>query len=219
MIRIGVRLLVRNAVANARRGGIYRQIKDYTMISEAAFCRNLALAETVHGIPGCVVECGVWRGGMSAGICRVLGNDREYHLLDSFEGLPPAKPIDGSAAIKWQHDTKSPNYHDNCSATPDFAERAMKLAGATNFKLWPGFFDRTLPHFEAAPIALLRLDADWYDSTMVCLKYLFDRVVEGGSSFSTIIIPGMVAALPFMISSVRPGLLSGFVVSTIRFAM
>jgi O-methyltransferase len=56
----------------------------------------------------------------------------------------------------------------------------MKLVGATSFKLWPGFFNKTLPHFQTEPIALLRLDADWYDSTMVCLEYLFERVVERG---------------------------------------
>ena len=29
-------------------------------------------------------------------------------------------------------------------------------------------------------IAILRLDADWYASTKICLAYLFDRVVPGG---------------------------------------
>jgi O-methyltransferase len=180
MIGIGIRSGIKNAVAAARRRAIYRQFKDYTMISESVFCDNLALAETVRDIPGCVVECGVWRGGMSAGICRVLGNEREYHLFDSFDGLPAAKLVDGAAAIKWQNDTKSPGYYDNCSATPDFAESAMKVAEATSYKLWRGWFDETLPHFGATPIVLLRLDADWYDSTMVCLKYLFNLVVEKG---------------------------------------
>jgi O-methyltransferase len=29
-------------------------------------------------------------------------------------------------------------------------------------------------------IALLRLDGDWYESTMACLDALYDRVVPGG---------------------------------------
>ena len=29
-------------------------------------------------------------------------------------------------------------------------------------------------------IAILRLDGDWYASTMICLEYLYDRVVSGG---------------------------------------
>lgn len=31
-----------------------------------------------------------------------------------------------------------------------------------------------------SPIAILRLDADWYASTKVCLDFLFDKVVKGG---------------------------------------
>lgn len=44
------------------------------------------------------MECGVWRGGMIASISEILGNNREYYLFDSFEGLPQAKEIDGIAA-------------------------------------------------------------------------------------------------------------------------
>ena len=29
-------------------------------------------------------------------------------------------------------------------------------------------------------IALLRLDGDWYESTKVCLDYLYDKIVDGG---------------------------------------
>ena len=44
-----------------------------------------------------------------------------------------------------------------------------------------GWFHETLTTFTLPePIALLRLDADWYDSTMVCLENLFDRVAPGG---------------------------------------
>jgi hypothetical protein len=30
------------------------------------------------------------------------------------------------------------------------------------------------------PIAILRLDGDWYESTRICLEHLYDRVVPGG---------------------------------------
>jgi O-methyltransferase len=151
------------------------------MISEQTFCDNLSLAETVHNISGCVVECGVWRGGMSAGLYATLGPERDYFLFDSFEGLPPAQPIDGPAAIRWQQNTEAPDYHDNCTATPDFARRAMERVGAIRFELRPGLFNDTLPRFKPSqPIALLRLDADWYDSTMICLRLLFDYVTDGG---------------------------------------
>jgi len=162
-------------------GRIYSRFRDFTMIPREMYVNNLLLAERVKRVPGCVVECGVWRGGMSAGIASMLGPARRYFLYDSFDGLPPAKAIDGQKALEWQKNTQSPNYHDNCSAPPEFARRAMTLAGATSFELVQGWFHETLPGKQIdGPIALLRLDGDWYESTMICLEHLFDQVTPGG---------------------------------------
>jgi hypothetical protein len=160
---------------------IYDEFRESTMVPEASFLNNLKLAETVRRVPGCVVECGVWRGGMSAGLCRLLGADRTYYLFDSFEGLPPAREVDGSTAILWQQNKSSSAYYDNCSAPPELADSAMRRAGATSFHLVQGWFDHTLVDFPLSEsIALLRLDADWYDSTLICLENLFSRVVTRG---------------------------------------
>jgi O-methyltransferase len=151
------------------------------MIPRLSYIDNLMLAQKVLQIPGCIVECGVWRGGMSAGIATILGVDRHYFLFDSFEGLPPAKEVDGKAAIRWQNNKNADGYYDNCTASPDFAQRAMTLSGAKNVHLVKGWFNETLPNYKPLfPIALLRLDADWYESTMVCLESLFDRVAPNG---------------------------------------
>ena len=164
-----------------RLRSIYEQLKEFTMIQPRVFVENLTLAERVREVPGCVVECGVWRGGMSAGIGKVLGPGRDYFLFDSFEGLPPAKEIDGQAALEWQSAKEAPTYFDNCSAGTEYAERAMREAGIKTFHLKKGWFEKSLPGFKPpAPIALLRLDGDWYDSTMVCLSQLFDFVAPGG---------------------------------------
>ena len=131
-------------------------------------------------IGGDVVECGVWRGGMSAGLARVLGNNRKYYLFDSFEGLPAAKDIDGADAIQWQEDTKSVGYYDNCKAEIGFAEAAMQKTGV-RFELIKGWFSDTLPKFTVpGPIALLRLDGDWYESTIDCLTHLYPKVAQKG---------------------------------------
>lgn len=160
---------------------IYYKFHEFTMIPAALYVENLRLGERVAGLPGCVVECGVWRGGMSAGLATILGPERNYFLFDSFAGLPDAKKIDGEAALRWQSDTKSPGYHDNCTALEEFAHRAMKLASARSYTLVKGWFNETVPSFTPPePIALLRLDGDWYESTIVCLESLFDRVAPGG---------------------------------------
>jgi hypothetical protein len=50
-----------------------------------------------------------------------------------------------------------------------------------SFQLIGGWFNETLPEFTPpSPIALLRLDADWYESTIVCLEHLYQHVAPGG---------------------------------------
>jgi len=175
-------LLIQLALRFPRYRKIYRQFSKYTMIPEAGYLRNLALVQNFSHVQGTVVECGVWRGGMIAGIATLLGSDREYHLFDSFEGLPPAREIDGQSAIAWQADKNSPGYYDNCSAEESEATAAMKLAGTQHFILHKGWFDKSIPSWSksAAPIAVLRLDCDWYDSMMVCLNHLMPRLTPGG---------------------------------------
>ncbi len=158
---------------------LFKKYKDFTMVHEESYISNLRAAKRSSRVEGDVVECGVWRGGMIAGIAEILGNEKAYHLFDSFEGLPEAKEIDGAAAIDWQKNTGGEEYYDNCKAEISFAEKAMGMAGV-KFKCHKGWFSDTLPLNTIGDISLLRLDGDWYDSTMVCLQYLFPKVVKNG---------------------------------------
>jgi O-methyltransferase len=159
----------------------YGKYRQFTMAPRSYFMRNMMIVDARRHVKGCVIECGVWRGGMAAGMAEVLGPDREYFLFDSFEGLPPATEQDGEVARNWQKDTQGATYYDNCRAPIEFAERAMKLSGAANYKLVKGWFENTLPHFvPPSPIAVLRLDGDWYESTMTALESLFKHLASDG---------------------------------------
>jgi hypothetical protein len=74
---------------------LHNKYRDSTMASASDFWHNLLIVDQRRHVKGCIVECGVWQGGMIAGIAEVLGADREYFLFDSFEGLPPAGTMDG----------------------------------------------------------------------------------------------------------------------------
>lgn len=159
----------------------FGRFRDYTMIPHASYTANLEIALRHRSIPGAVVECGTWKGGMIAGLAFHLGAQRDYWLFDSFEGLPPAKEIDGESAIAWQADTDSEHYFDNCTAAQADAERAMSLAGVEAPKIVKGWFNETLPQTSFPDgISVLRMDADWYDSTMDILNNLFFAVNPGG---------------------------------------
>src|SRR5690606_38277542 len=92
---------------------LFNRYKEYTMIPKKEFIQNLSLINQFRNIKGDVVECGVWRGGFSAAMANLLGNEKKYFLFDSFEGLPEAKAIDGKSAIDWQKNKQSATYFDN----------------------------------------------------------------------------------------------------------
>lgn len=165
----------------SRFSRIYHKFRDFTMMPEESYVHTLQVAATAVGLEGCVVECGVWRGGTAAGLLSVLGTSRKLYLFDSFAGLPPAQQIDGKAAIEYQKNTGGPWYFNNCQAPPCYVEKALDLVGALDYEIRSGWFSDTLPQFHTSqPIAVLHLDADWYDSVFICLDYLFDSVAPGG---------------------------------------
>lgn len=166
-----------NDILRAKK--VFAKYKEYTMIPEDVYVENLLLVSNFSQKRGCVVECGVWRGGMSAGIAEILPN-RKHYLFDSFEGLPEAKDIDGTKALQWQKNVDGKNYYNNCAAEMGFAEEAMKMS-SSKYELIKGWFNETLPsaQFEDE-IIILRLDGDWYESTMDCFKNLYSKVATGG---------------------------------------
>jgi O-methyltransferase len=152
---------------------LFKKYQADTMIIMPKFIDNVALARTVR-VQGIVVECGSWRGGMSAAIGEATG--RKCVLLDSFEGIPDAGPEDGEGG-KAAFAARG----DRLEADESAAIAAMRRSGVP-FETRRGFFESTVPALaaERPTIALLRLDGDWYDSTMICFEQLFKLVPDDG---------------------------------------
>ncbi len=172
---------------------ILARVGPYTMVSEPAirFVCEQAVAMVRNGIPGSFVECGVWRGGSSMAMLlpqrAAFGKvERLVYMLDSFEGLPPVTVRDGPLAAQWKQGGDPTNYLDNCRASLEELQHALKTLGfsSENFRIVPGWFNQSVPalvpQLQREGIALLRLDGDWYDSTMTCLEHLVPLVAEGG---------------------------------------
>ena len=133
-----------------------------------------------RGVPGDLAETGVWRGGASIfmrGVIKAYRDvNRKVWLADSFQGLP--KP-----------DERYPADADNDLWT--FRELAVPVDTVkANFarygllddqvRFLPGWFSDTLPAAPIGPLAVLRLDGDMYESTMVALQSLYHKVSPGG---------------------------------------
>lgn len=164
---------------------LWHRVSSLTMVSRKRFVDNLLLMkyylQRLSGAPGCYVECGTWAGGMSFAAMRALPEIKEWHFFDSFEGLPQATAIDGSRAVERQR--KGEMLHDNNTADYTAFKANLERFGRPDqsASIHKGWFEDTLPGFRPkAPISVLRMDGDWYDSTMTILENLFDQVTVGG---------------------------------------
>jgi len=146
-----------------------------------------------YGIPGSLVECGVWRGGCVglmalAHLHTYKKPFREIHLFDSFQGLPqPDRKVDGADAVEMadgKADGACVPIGDCVASAEDSRQLLIDKIGYPSelVKFHAGWFQETLPNVSASmgPIALLRLDGDWYRSTKLCLNCLYGKVSPFG---------------------------------------
>jgi O-methyltransferase len=133
-----------------------------------------------RGVPGDLIETGVWRGGaviFMRALLKVFGNtERTVWVADSFRGLP--KP-----AVDRTEDGEDALWNVTFLAVPleqvkDNFRRYGLLDDQVRFL--PGWFADTLPSAPIKHISVMRLDGDMYDSTMVALRSLYPKLSVGG---------------------------------------
>lgn len=133
------------------------------------------LARTVdrEGVPGALVDCGVWNGGSSV-LLALGGPGRIVWCFDSFEGLPEPDPRDGEESFRYVGDCRG--------AVEKLREGFDRLAPGHPVEIRKGWFQNTLPEAVDAigPIAVLHCDGDWYESVRLTLETLGPAVSPGG---------------------------------------
>lgn len=135
---------------------------------------RLVQAAVLAGVPGDVLEAGVWRGGCSIVMRAALGRgtDRTVWVVDSFNGLPPSSD---------PHDTVDfsgiPVLSVSMAEVNDNFRRLGWADGQVRFV--EGWFRDTLPALDVR-LAVLRLDGDLFTSTTDTLEALYDKVSVGG---------------------------------------
>lgn len=171
-----------------------RKVSTHTMSS---FERLATLWSQVRhldqtGVPGDLVECGVWKGGSSGMMAlahmRAGTPTRSIHLFDSFEGLPePDAAVDGAKAVRYSSNHASGKKESIGKCVGPLEDNQQLMGEIIQYPrdhvvYHKGWFENTIPALPKTfgPIALLRLDGDWYESTKVCLDHLYDRVAPGG---------------------------------------
>lgn len=140
---------------------------------------------------GVIVECGCFRGGMTAKLshaCRITG--RTLVVCDSFRGLPTPTFHGGV----YNHFESRPDVVGKFGPRAHFVEgqysgsRAevgnnVRTLGCIDVcRFVEGWFHETLPSVEDAP-ALVTIDVDLIESARTCLRWLWPRLT--GAQFFT----------------------------------
>lgn len=167
------------------------EVKPFTMVpSQRLTAFVIALEKVVReGIPGDIVECGVWRGGvlmLAAKVLRALGDTRRIWLYDTYKGMTKPEEIDRRdsgkrAAVAWEK-LQQADHNDWCYASLDDVRANMASTGYPEDLLTyvEGDVVETLKRSWPEQIAILRLDTDWYASTKAELDVLFPKLSPGG---------------------------------------
>jgi O-methyltransferase len=150
-----------------------------------------------QGVPGDLMETGVWRGGASIfmrAVLKVYGDThRTVWLADSFQGLPKPNPE------RYPADAGDESWKNAALAIPveevkaNFCKYGL-LDEQVRFLV--GWFRDTLPSAPIDKLAVLRLDGDMYESTFDALTHLYPKLSRGGYAIiDDHAIPGCQAAV------------------------
>ncbi len=170
--------LVRYLPDRLREKQIAKIVTPYTLVGSDRIRSLYRLSRRIESerVPGDVIECGVCNGG-TAGILAHFATrsrlNRTLWLLDSFQGMPETTGEDGEEARA--HIGKEVG---NLASV----HKVLELVGAemSRVRIVPGWFRKTIPSLPISQIALLNIDADWYDSVKLCLESFYDLVAPRG---------------------------------------
>lgn len=134
-----------------------------------------------NNVIGDVIETGTWRGGAAIFMRGVLKahnvSDRVVWVADSFAGLPIPNaekyPADRDEVLH-----ANPYLAVSLEQVKANFERYGLLDEQVRFL--KGWFKDTLPQAPVERLALLRLDGDYYESTMDALVHLYPKLSLGG---------------------------------------
>ncbi len=157
--------------------------RGYTMIGIPRL-NNIEMAVDdvlKRGVPGDLIEAGAWRGGatifMRAALkCRGI-KDRTVWVADSFEGMPVPNVQQYPADAGYDA-----SQEPALVATLEEVQNAFGRYGLLDerVRFLKGWFKDTLKDAPIEKLAILRVDADLYESTTDALKYLYPKVSPGG---------------------------------------
>lgn len=132
-------------------------------------------------VPGDLIEAGAWRGGAAIfmrGALEAFGDDhRAVWVADSFRGLPKPRPG------LYQADAGDRHWElADLAVSLEVVQGNFARSGLLDdrVRFLPGWFHETLPQAPIERLAVMRIDGDMYESTIVALEALYPKLSPGG---------------------------------------
>lgn len=161
----------------------------------ARFLTHYELFKQIVGLPGAIVDLGVYRGASTftwAKLCEIFCPTdvrKVVYGFDTFEGFPALAGEDGPSDAA--REVCAGGYHAGVGIEADLAEAAAAmdedrhLRHRSRIEFIKGDVCETVPRFverkgHGLRVALLNLDVDLYAPTRTALEHFVPRMVPGG---------------------------------------
>jgi hypothetical protein len=131
-----------------------------------------SLAHSVRDLPGDIAEVGVFEGS-TAKLLAYVKEDKELHLFDTFDGLPPGT-TDAEKIV-----FAKKKYPASLEGVQDY----LKEFEGVHF--YRGFFPDSAEGLDPdKKFCFVHMDVDLYQSTLDCLEFFYPRMTPGGIMLS-----------------------------------
>ena len=128
-------------------------------------------------MPGVIVEAGSFHGGSTAKFSLVARLcDRQFHVFDSFAGMPENAEEHGKSIYGREH-----HFPKGSHAVPfeEVKGNVARYGDASRVHYHKGFFSDTMPDFHE-PVAAACVNVDLVQSTRDCYHNLYPLLSPGG---------------------------------------
>ena len=156
---------------------------DITRVSK--IMAHYELVKMVAGLPGAIVECGVFKGASLtrfAALRELMGSPYSKAIV-GFDTFGPFPETDYAADVRTREQFVAAAGEESIGL--DQLKEVLARKGTDrNVELVPGDILETVPSYlDRNPelrISLLNLDTDIYEPAKVILEHLYPRIVPGG---------------------------------------
>jgi O-methyltransferase len=139
---------------------------QHTLVDRVRCFMLYQFARQVAHLPGDIAEVGVYKGGTAKLLAKTLP-EKQIHLFDTFQGMPPA---DATLDLHRQG---------------DFADTSLPtvqshLSDCSNVRFYQGLFPSTAGPIEHLKFSMVHVDADIYESVKACCHFFYERLERNG---------------------------------------